>query len=62
MTSYVVVENWKPEKFREEIELMLERGWKLQGGVSTRTQLSGTAIYAQALIYEQPDAPTQEGK
>lgn len=50
--QYLVLTGWKLTEFEQRIELYLNDGWKLQGGVSVTTSLANEITYAQALTKE----------
>jgi hypothetical protein len=52
--KYTIIENTSLMKFEEEVENQLQRGWKLQGGVSISVYSDFYKTrYAQAMVKEQ---------
>ena len=50
-------------KLATDVNLLLERGWKLQGGVSLQIEMHGynaTYVLAQALILEENSSPSKQ--
>ena len=50
--KYIVVINWKLEAFEKEVTILLEQGWKLQGGVAVTTSTGNEKVFCQALTKE----------
>lgn len=51
--EYILVSHWKLVEFDKNVNYLLSRGWKCQGGVSVAVNSNtGETLYAQAMIKE----------
>jgi hypothetical protein len=51
--KYFLVTHWRPVDLVQEVQELLDKGWKPQGGIAISVAPSGSTTYAQAMTLEE---------
>ena len=51
MTTYITITSNKPQDLDYEVNRLLRKGWKLQGGLSVSRDSHNDYLYGQAMIH-----------